>query len=328
MEFEKSLPQEQSVETVAQVAQRMRDEVAKAVVGQSEAVEALLFAVFAGGHVLLEGVPGLAKTLLVRSLAQVIDGEYRRVQFTPDLMPSDITGTLVFDPKTAEFHMRKGPIFAQVLLADEINRTPPKTQAALLEAMEEGHVTISGEHHPLPQPFLVAATQNPVEYEGTYPLPEAQLDRFLFKIVLTYPSEDEERNVLQYSLGREGLASTQVSALRPVVTPEEVLAARRVVSQVVVSGPVVDYAMQLVRGTREHPRVYLGASPRGGVMLLKAAQAAAATEARTFVVPDDIQRVAEAVLRHRLILHPESEIEGITADQVVGDIIQAVEVPR
>lgn len=315
-------------EFVATAAEAMREELSKAIVGQDAAVEALIVALFAGGHTLLEGVPGLAKTLLVRSLARVVDGEYSRVQFTPDLMPSDITGNLVFDPRSAEFHMRKGPIFTNVLLADEINRTPPKTQSALLEAMEEGHVTIAGRSERLPDPFVVVATQNPVEYEGTYPLPEAQMDRFLFKITLTYPSEAEERNVLQYSLGRVGLASTAALSLKAVITPQQIVAGRHAVTQVVVSESVLDYALRLVRSTREHPRVYLGASPRGAVMLVRAAQAMAATSGRTFVVPDDVQQMADGVLRHRLILHPEAEIEGMTADHVVQELIEQIEVPR
>lgn len=298
------------------------------IIGQHEAVEALIIALFAGGHVLLEGVPGLAKTLLVRSLAQTIDGEYNRVQFTPDLMPSDITGTMVFDPRSAEFHLRKGPIFTHVLLADEINRTPPKTQAALLEGMEEGHVTISGQTEALPNPFIVVATQNPVEYEGTYPLPEAQLDRFLFKIELAYPTEAQEHEVLRGSLHRQGLFSTGSNPLRPVITTATIMAGRAAVAETVVSESVLHYAVQLVRSTREHPRVYLGSSPRGAVMLVRAAQALAAISDRDFVVPDDIQRMAENVLHHRLILHPESEIEGITPGHVIRDIIEQTEVPR
>lgn len=328
MENGRGVPSEPHVEWVAHIAEQIRNAMARVVVGQAEAVDGLLIALFAGGHVLLEGVPGLAKTLLVRSLAQIVDGVYIRVQFTPDLMPSDITGTLVFDPRTAEFHIRKGPVFANLLLADEINRTAPKTQAALLEATEEGHVTISGEHHALPEPFLVAATQNPVEYEGTYPLPEAQLDRFLLKIVLTYPTELEDRSVLEYGLRGVGAAGVIGMSLQPIIAPAAVLAAREVVAQVVVSEAVIDYAARLVRTSREHPSVYLGASPRGGIMLLRAARAAAAMEARDFVVPDDIQRLAEAVLRHRLLLQPESEIEGITPEHVIGDIIRSVEVPR
>lgn len=328
MDVDQNVSVETGVRSLGEKTEELRSELAKAVVGQEDAVDALLFALFAGGHVLLEGVPGLAKTLLVRSLAQVIDGTYRRVQFTPDLMPSDITGTLVFDPKTAEFHMRKGPVFANVLLADEINRTPPKTQAALLEAMEEGQVTISGEHLPLPDPFLVAATQNPVEYEGTYPLPEAQLDRFLFKVVLAYPRESDEASVLENSLQRIGLSSAAAPQLEARITTGEVRAYRRLVAQITVSEPVLRYALRIVRSTREHPRVYLGASPRGGVMLVRAAQAVAATEGRTFVVPDDIQRIAGPVLGHRLLLHPESEIEGVDAAQVVDEILQQIEVPR
>lgn len=303
---------------------RLHDEVEKVVVGQGEAVDALLVALAVGGHALLEGVPGVAKTLLASTFAQALGLEFRRAQFTPDLLPSDLTGTMTL--RDRELVFRPGPVFTNVLLADEINRTPPKTQAALLEAMQEAQVTIDGEGHRLPQPFLVVATQNPIEYEGTYPLPEAQLDRFLVKVLVDYPSESDERVLL--GLDRRGLMPTGTDDVAAVVGAGDVLAARAEVDATAVTGEVIGYVTALVRQTRVLPSVAVGASPRAGVHLLVAAKASARLWGRHFVIPDDVIRVAPAVLRHRLVLRPEAELERLTPDAAVANAITATPVPR
>jgi MoxR-like ATPase len=303
---------------------RVCDEVAKVVVGQTETVELLLAAAALGGHVLLEGVPGVAKTLVANATARALGVEFRRVQFTPDMLPSDLTGTLTL--RGSELAFRPGPIFTSVLLADEINRTPPKTQAALLEAMQERQVTVDGISHPLPEPFLVVATQNPIEQEGTYPLPEAQLDRFLFKLDVGYPSAEDELALLR--LPRRGVTSSSLAALRPVTSAAELAAARAEVDAVEVSDDVAGYVSALVRQTRELPSVELGASPRAGVHLLAAAQAAACLAGRAFVTPDDVAAMAPAVLRHRLVLRPEAELERYRPDDAINAALQAVPVPR
>ena len=303
---------------------RLHAEVEKVVVGQEEAVDALLVALAVGGHALLEGVPGVAKTLLASTFAQALGLEFRRAQFTPDLLPSDLTGTMTL--RDRELVFRPGPVFTNVLLADEINRTPPKTQAALLEAMQEAQVTIDGEGHRLPQPFLVVATQNPIEYEGTYPLPEAQLDRFLVKVLVDYPSEAQERALL--GLRRRGLMPTGTDDVAAVVGADDVLAARAEVDATAVTGEVIGYVTALVRQTRALPSVAVGASPRAGVHLLVAAKASARLWGRHFVIPDDVIRVAPAVLRHRLVLRPEAELERLTPDAVVANAIAATPVPR
>jgi MoxR-like ATPase len=299
-------------------------EVAKVVVGQEEALDTLLVALAVGGHVLLEGVPGVAKTLLASTFAKALGLEFRRAQFTPDLLPSDLTGTMTL--RDRELVFRPGPVFTNVLLADEINRTPPKTQAALLEAMQEGQVTIDGEGHVLPDPFLVVATQNPIEYEGTYPLPEAQLDRFLVKVLVDYPSEAQERSLL--GLGRRGLVPTGSADVRAVVSAGDVAAARAEVDATAVTEEVSAYVTSLVRRTRDLPSVEVGASPRAGVHLLVAAKASARLWGRHFVIPDDVIRVAPGVLRHRLVLRPEAELERLTPDAAVANAIAAVAVPR
>jgi len=303
---------------------RLHGEVAKVVVGQDEAVDALLVALSVGGHALLEGVPGVAKTLLASTFATALGLEFRRAQFTPDLLPSDLTGTMTL--RDRELVFRPGPVFTNVLLADEINRTPPKTQAALLEAMQEAQVTIDGEGHQLPQPFLVVATQNPIEYEGTYPLPEAQLDRFLVKVLVDYPTEAQERALL--GLGRRGLVPTGSDDVRAVVGADDVLAARAEVDATAVTDEVAGYVTALVRQTRRLPSVAVGASPRAGVHLLVAAKASARLWGRHFVIPDDVIRVAPAVLRHRLILRPEAELERLTPDAAVANAVAATPVPR
>jgi len=313
---------------VGEMTMAIRTEMAKAIVGQDETVEGLLTGLYAEGHVLLEGVPGLAKTLMVKALAAAIGAGFKRIQFTPDLMPADVIGTNVFDLRTSEFRPRHGPVFTDLLLADEINRTPPKTQAALLEAMEERQVTIDGEPFPLSPLFTVFATQNPIEYEGTYPLPEAQLDRFLLKLAIAYPSAQEEEELLhRYQSGFKPHDLTALG-LRRVADLETIRRCREEIARVVVEDGVVSYLDRLVRATRTSVQVSLGGSPRAAVALLLAAKAAAAMAGRGFVVPDDIQRLAYPVLRHRLILRPEAEIEGLQADDIIRGIIAETKVPR
>lgn len=311
---------------VAEAAQLIYGEVGKAVVGQSRAVEQALVALFADGHCLLEGVPGLGKTLLVKTLSEALDLEFKRVQFTPDLMPSDVIGTNVFSPKTSDFSLKKGPIFTSILLADEINRTPPKTQAALLEAMEERQTTIDGERFPLPYPFIVFATQNPVEHEGTYPLPEAQQDRFLFKIVLDYPGDEAEIDVLRRF--HEGFRATDLSSVNKVVGAEELEALREEVRGVTVEEKIFKYVFEIVKSTRSSNDIMVGASTRAGLALVASSKALAAVRGRDFVIPDDVKELAMPVLRHRVILRPEAEIEGYSVDQVLGNVIDAQTVPR
>ena len=299
-------------------------EVAKVVVGQHDALDVILAAMAVGGHVLLEGVPGVAKTLLANATARALGLQFRRVQFTPDMLPSDITGTMTLRSRDLVF--RPGPVFTNVLLADEVNRTPPKTQAALLEAMQERQVSVEGEARPLPDPFLVVATQNPIEYEGTYPLPEAQLDRFLVKVDMGYPSEAEEVALLQ--LSRRGVDSTTLDDVAAVAGPAELGAARREADATLVSDEVAAYVAALVRRTRELPSVALGASPRAAVHLLAASRSAARLAGRAFVTPDDVIRMAAPVLRHRLLLSPEAELDRYRPDDAVATAVAAVPVPR
>ena len=303
---------------------RIAREVAKVAVGQEETVERLLAALLVGGHVLLEGVPGVAKTLLANAVSRALGLDFRRAQFTPDMLPSDLTGTMTL--RGGELVFRPGPVFTSVLLADEINRTPPKTQAALLEAMEERQVTIEGESRPLPSPFIVIATQNPIEYEGTYPLPEAQLDRFLFKLELGYPDEETEKRIL--GLRHRGVQPATLEDVQPVVQADELQAAQRDVDGTGVSDEVLAYVSAIVRKTRELPSVELGASPRAGVHLLAAAKALARLDERGFVTPDDVAAAAPDVLRHRLILRPEAELERYRPDDAVQAALQAVPIPR
>jgi MoxR-like ATPase len=306
----------------------VRGEVAKAVVGQDAAVSGLLVALLCGGHVLMEGVPGVAKTLLVRSLAGALDVRTRRVQFTPDLMPGDITGSMVIDSKQGELSFREGPIFTHLLLADEINRTPPKTQSALLEAMEEGQVSVDGVSRPLPRPFLVAATQNPVEYEGTYPLPEAQLDRFLLKVVLPIPPRDAELEIVRRHA--EGFDPRDVAGagVRAVCGPDDIAAGQEAVKRVQVSPEVSSYIVDIARATRESPSLSLGVSPRGATALMRSARAWAWLTGRDFVTPDDVKALAQATLAHRLGLRPEAELEGVQVGQVLDSALGSVPVPR
>ncbi|TDE15950.1 AAA family ATPase [Jiangella asiatica] len=306
----------------------VRHEVAKAVVGQDPAVTGLVIALLCRGHVLLEGVPGVAKTLLVRALAATLDVEAKRVQFTPDLMPGDITGSLVYDARTAEFSFSAGPVFTNLLLADEINRTPPKTQAALLEAMEERQVSVDGEPRPLPDPFVVAATQNPVEYEGTYPLPEAQLDRFLLKLTVAVPERYDEVAVLRRHADGFDPRDLSAAGVRTVAGPADLVAAREAVAAVRVEPDVLGYIVDICRATRTSPSVQLGVSPRGATALLRTARAWAWLSGRDFVTPDDVKALARPTLRHRLTLRPEAEMEGVAADSVLDTVLSTVPVPR
>lgn len=308
--------------------QRVRAEVGKAVVGQDAAVSGLIIALLTGGHVLLEGVPGVAKTLLVRSLAAALSVETTRVQFTPDLMPGDLTGSLVYDQHRGDFVFRPGPVFTGLLLADEINRTPPKTQAALLEAMAERQVSVDGTPHRLPSPFLVAATQNPVEYEGTYPLPEAQLDRFLLKLHVDLPSRDEEVEVLRRHARGFDPADLQAAGIRPVAGPAELLAGAEAVREVSVSREVGEYIVDIVRATRSLPSVAIGVSPRGTTALLATSRAWAWLDGRMFVTPDDVKALAHATLAHRLMLRTEAELDGVTAADALASALASVAVPR
>ena len=304
----------------------VRAEIAKAVVGQDQVVTGLIIALVAGGHVLLEGVPGVAKTLLARSLAGALSLSAKRLQFTPDLMPGDVTGSLVYDARTAEFEFREGPVFTNILLADEINRTPPKTQAALLEAMEERQVSVEGRPRPLPDPFLVAATQNPVEYEGTYPLPEAQLDRFLMKLLVAVPDRNAEIDML--TRHASGFNPRDLSAIRPVAGPADIAAARKAAATVHVSAQVTGYIVDLCRATRQSPSLRLGASPRGATALLATSRAWAWLAGRDFVIPDDVKALARPTLRHRIQLRPEAELEGVTPEGVLDGVLASVPVPR
>ena len=306
---------------------RVRAEVGKAVVGQDAAVTGLIITLLAGGHVLLEGVPGVAKTLLVRTLSRTLQLDTKRVQFTPDLMPGDVTGSLVYDAKTGEFEFRAGPVFTNIMLADEINRTPPKTQSALLEAMEERQVSADGVSRALPVPFMVAATMNPIEYEGTYTLPEAQLDRFLMKLVLDLPDRDAEVEVLRRHAAGFNPRDLDAAGVTAVLSPDQLAAAKEAVAQVGASADVIGYAVDLARATRQSPSVKLGVSPRGTTALLAASKAWAWLNGFDAITPDHIQAMALPVLRHRLQLRPEAELEGVSADTILRSILQQVRVP-
>lgn len=317
-----------SADSARSALEALRTEISKAVVGQDAAVTGLVVALLCRGHVLLEGVPGVAKTLLVRTLAAALELDTKRVQFTPDLMPSDVTGSLVYDARTSEFSFQPGPVFTNLLLADEINRTPPKTQASLLEAMEERQVSVDGTARPLPQPFLVAATQNPVEYEGTYPLPEAQLDRFLLKLNVPLPGRADEIGVLTRHV--EGFDPRDLTAagVRPVAGPAELDAARAAVATTSVSSEITGYVVDICRATRTSPSLALGVSPRGATALLATARAWAWLTGRDYVIPDDVKALALPTLRHRVQLRPEAEMEGVTPDSVINSILAQVPVPR
>ena len=316
------------LQAIRERVEALRVEIHKVVVGQDAALDLLLTALLSDGHVLVEGVPGTAKTLLARAFAATLGVGFNRVQFTPDLMPGDVLGTNLFDFRTNAFQLTRGPIFTDVLVADEINRTPPKTQAALLQAMQERAVTIDGVTYPLPPAFLVIATQNPIEQEGTYPLPEAQLDRFLFKISVGYPARDEERTMVRVHGHRTASPPIEVYGIQKVAGLQDLLAMRQTVAAIRLEDPVVDYVVDLVRATRGRPALLCGASPRAASMLAIAARARAALAGRAFVIPDDVKQLALPVLRHRVVLAPGAEIEGMTADLAVRRIVEEVEAPR
>jgi MoxR-like ATPase len=314
--------------SIPETFERLIGELQKAIVGQRAVMEQAIVAFLAGGHVLVEGVPGLAKTLFAKALAHTLSSTFKRIQFTPDLMPSDIIGTNVFDLQAKTFSFVAGPIFADIVLVDEINRTPPKTQAALLEAMEERQVTVDGVLHALPSNFFVVATQNPVEYEGTFPLAEAQVDRFLMKISIHYPEAEEEREILRRYHAGSRLHSLQQLGVQTVMNAESIDTARKSGEAVVVKKELIHYIVQIVAATRASQRLSLGASPRASLALLQSAKVLAALRGRDFVTPDDVKELAPPVLRHRLILRPEAEIEGHTADSVVAQVLGEVPVPR
>ena len=307
-------------------ADRLRAEVQKVIVGQDKVLDLLLIALLSDGHVLIEGMPGLAKTLTAKLLARTVDTGFSRIQFTPDLMPSDVIGTSVFDPRTSTFEFKSGPIFSNIILIDEINRAPAKTQAALFEAMEERQVTVDGRSYPLGAPFLVVATQNPIEHEGTYRLPEAQLDRFLFKVEIGYPGVDDEVALLQRS--QEGADRMSTAHIRPTISPAELRHARTLAAGVRCDEKLVRYIAEIIHATRNDRTLMLGASPRASLATLRASKSAAAIQGRDFVVPEDIQLVLPPVLRHRILLTPEREMEGLRPDEVVAQFIAKVPVPR
>ena len=306
----------------------LREQVGRAFIGQAEVFDQVLLALLATGHVLIEGVPGLGKTLLVRALAASVGCTFGRVQFTPDLMPADVTGHAIYDPKTERFQIRRGPVFANLLLADEINRAPAKTQAALLESMQEGQVTIEGRRFALPAPFMVVATQNPIEQEGTYPLPEAQLDRFLIKVVIGYPGLEDERRMVARVIDGKVAADLDVSQVQPVLSQAQLLAVQRAVASIRMDAAVTDYAVRIARTTREWPGVIGGAGPRGGLALARLARAQAAIDGRDFVTPDDVRAVALPALRHRLLLAPEALLERQRPDDVLKALLHKVPAPR
>ncbi len=313
-------------ETIERAVQAAKYEIGKVIIGQDRYVELMLAALFVGGHVLVEGVPGIAKTLTAKLLAQTLAVDFSRIQFTPDLMPSDVLGTMVFNAAAASFDFKAGPIFSNIVLIDEINRSPAKTQAALFEVMEEYQVTVDGTTHPMSQPFFVLATQNPIEQEGTYKLPEAQLDRFLVKIDITYPDLADEKAILRRF--RDDFRIRPNYDVQPVMTGQQIEECRRLIEQVIIRDELLDYIAAIVFETRNHPDLFLGASPRASLALLKLSKAVAAISGRNFVTPDDIQHIAYAVLNHRIILTPEREMEGYTTRDVIEAIIKKLEVPR
>lgn len=319
---------DEQVNRAIEIVQHIRSEVSRAVVGQQEVIEQVLVALLAAGHVLIEGVPGLGKTLLVQALAKTFEGRYARIQFTPDLMPSDVTGHAIYDMKSEEFRIRKGPVFTHLLLADEINRAPAKSQAALLEVMQEQQVTIEGRAFTVSPPFMTLATQNPIEQEGTYPLPEAQLDRFLLKIRIDYPTEAEEVSLVKQITSSKVGEGLDVSAVNPVIKPENVITLQHLTAGLTIDDRVYDYVVKIVRMTRTWPGISLGGGPRGSIALIRAARATALLAGRDFVIPDDVKDIALATLRHRIALSPELEIEGHDIDSVLKAVLSKVEAPR
>jgi MoxR-like ATPase len=317
-----------SIERIREIWAALGEQIGKVVIGQEATLRLLMVSLLSEGHVLLEGVPGTAKTLLARCFAASLRLEFRRIQFTPDLMPGDILGTNLFDFRTNSFALTRGPIFTEFLLADEINRTPPKTQAALLEAMQERSITIDGRHYPLSKGFMVVATQNPIEHEGTYPLPEAQLDRFLFKILMGYPEREEEQRMVRIHGQRSATPPLESFHLAPVADLGFLEEARRLVGELRLSDETVEYVVELVRATRNHPALQVGASPRASNMLAVASRATAVLDGRDFVIPDDVKQVLRPTLRHRLILSPGAEVEGRSVDEVLVQILEQVPAPR
>jgi MoxR-like ATPase len=316
------------LQEIRALAEDLRGEVRKAVVGQDEVIDLMLTSLLVGGHILLEGPPGTAKTLLAHAFAAGLSLQFGRIQFTPDLMPGDVIGTNLFNFQTSSFTLTKGPIFTQLLLADEINRTPPKTQAALLQAMNERTVTIDGRDYPLGDEFMVVATQNPIEQQGTYPLPEAQLDRFLFKVLLEHPSRDEEREVVRRHGHRSAMPRLSDFSLQPVADKNRLADVRYAVATIHLSDALIDYIVDIIRATREHSSLELGASTRAATMLAASVRAAAALQGRDFVIPDDVKALALPVLRHRVMLSPAAEMEGMTSDRVLRQILEQVPAPR
>lgn len=316
------------LEAVESLAEKLRTEISKAIIGQKETVDLMLVSLLSGGHVLLEGVPGTAKTFLAQVYSHAMKLDFGRIQFTPDLLPGDLIGTNLFNFQTSEFSLIKGPIFCDLLLADEINRTPPKTQAALLESMQERQVTIDGKAHPLGKNFMVIATQNPIEQQGTYPLPEAQLDRFLFKHVLDYPTRDEEIEIIQRHGSRSGTPDIKSLGVKPIATATSIKAAKAVIPDIRLGEDITHYIVDLVRGTRSNPLFETGASPRAAAMIAIGSRAKAALNGRDFVIPDDVKAIALPALRHRAILSPTAEIEGRSADAVITAVIEQTEAPR
>jgi len=312
----------------SQLIQQLTQQINSVFIGQKEVVDQVLVALLAAGHVLVEGVPGLGKTLLVRLMAKSINGEFSRIQFTPDLMPSDITGHIMFDNETNKFRIRRGPVFTNLLLADEINRAPAKTQSALLEVMQEHQVTLEGKAMPVPEPYLVMATQNPIEQEGTYPLPEAQLDRFIIKIKIDYPNLDEEHQMVKSVTANQVGDQFSIDDVVQQFTPEDIVRLQKKVAEVSVDDAVSNYAVSIVRKTRDWPGISNGAGPRGGIAIVRCARARAFMQGRDFVTPDDVKQVALPVLRHRIILSPEMELEGMDSDRVITALLERVAAPR
>lgn len=323
MEFESRI----DLQELSEAIRAIKSEIGKIIVGQSQTIELLLTAILADGHVLIEGVPGVAKTLTAKLLSRTINTDFSRIQFTPDLMPSDVLGTMIFNPKKADFEFKKGPIFSNIVLVDEINRAPAKTQSALFEVMEERQATIDGTTYPMSVPFIILATQNPVEHEGTYRLPEAQLDRFLFKILVNYPSADQEVEILRGHHQRSNMAEA-IASIKAVLKADQLAILRKKTSKIHVEDKLLEYMAQLILQTRSNKSLFLGASPRASVALLNSSKALAAIRGRDFVTPEDIQELAPAILRHRIILTPEREMEGATPDDVVMQLLKKVEVPR
>ena len=318
--------QRKDITTLNDAVIDIRNEIGKVIVGQHQMVDLLLIGLLCDGHILIEGVPGVAKTLTAKLLAKIISTDFSRIQFTPDLMPSDVLGTSVFNPRSAEFEFKRGPIFSNIILIDEINRAPAKTQSALFEVMEERQVTIDGHTHQMDFPFVVLATQNPIEQEGTYRLPEAQLDRFLFKVIVGYPTQEEEVNILmnQQSVN----ANSLTDQVQQVISPAQIAEYRKTISQVIIDPQLVSFITKLVHETRSNPSIFLGASPRASLAILRASKANAAIKGRDFVTPEDIIEMAVPVMRHRIILSPEKEMEGASADELIHTMISNIEVPR